>query len=49
MKIRLSICTLVAMLVATNVAHAQPAAGGTVPVTADNYPRAESDLYFGSM
>ncbi len=25
------------------------AAGNTVPVTADNFPRAESDLYFGNI
>jgi hypothetical protein len=43
------VCVLQTSLVWTGVALAQsPPAGGT-PVTADNFPRAESDLYFAGL
>jgi hypothetical protein len=49
MKIKF-ICAAVALaLAATGGAQAEAPAGGTVPVTADNFPRAESDLYFGGV
>ena len=46
---RLTICAAATILAVANIAHAQSAAGNTVPVTVDNFPRAESDLYFGNM
>ena len=36
-------------LAAINGAHAQAPAGNAVPVTVDNFTRAESDLYFGGI
>jgi hypothetical protein len=36
-------------LAATNPASAQPKSGNTVPVTADNFKRAESDMYYGNV
>lgn len=36
-------------LVGVMNAHASPSQGETVPVTVDNFPRAESDLYFSSV
>ena len=36
-------------LAASGGAQAQTLPGGPVPVTADNFPRAESDLYFGGV
>ena len=49
MKATLTICAAIATLAATNAAQAQspaqPAAGATVPVTVENFIRAESDLY----
>ncbi len=48
MKISFTLCSLIAVLAAIGTAHAQPA-GNTVPVTVDNFPRAESDLYFGGL
>jgi hypothetical protein len=50
MKAKLTICAVAAVLAAITTVHAQasaqPAADGTVPVTADNFVRAETDLYF---
>jgi hypothetical protein len=46
---RLTVCAAAAMLAGANLAHAQPAAGNAVPVTADNFIRAESDLYFSAV
>jgi hypothetical protein len=40
---------LASALAAINGAHAQTPAGNAVSVTADNYTRAESDLYFGGI
>ena len=48
MKTNLTISTLVVMLAAVNGAQAQPS-GSVVPVTADNFTRAESDTYFASI
>ncbi len=50
MKISLPIPVLAAALIATGAAHAQSSAGSkTAPVTADNFNRAESDLYIGNI
>jgi len=51
MKMKLTCCALAVMLAATGGVHAQPAApaANTVPVTADNFTRAESDLYFSAV
>jgi hypothetical protein len=47
MKARLIVGTLVVALAAINEAQAQSPAGSPIPVTADNFVRAESDRYFG--
>jgi hypothetical protein len=47
MKAKLIICTLVMALGAINETQAQSPAGTPIPVTADNFVRAESDRYFG--
>jgi hypothetical protein len=47
MKTDIMIFTLVAVLNAMGVSHAQSPAGSLVPVTVDNFTRAESDMYFG--
>src|SRR5580704_266713 len=51
MKMKLTCCALAVMLAATGGVHTQPAApaANTVPVTADNFTRAESDLYFSAV
>jgi len=51
MKFKLSFCALALIFAAIGGAQAQtPApAVNTVPVTADNFTRAESDLYFHSI
>jgi hypothetical protein len=52
MKLKLTAGAFAAMLMTSGVAHAQtaaPAAGNAVPVTVDNFPRAESDLYFAGI
>ena len=51
MKMKLTCGALAVMLAATGGVHAQPAApaANTVPVTADNFTRAESDLYFSAV
>ena len=42
--------TLLAALAVANVAHSQPVPSpATVPVTVENFIRAESDLYFGNV
>jgi Protein of unknown function (DUF1254) len=41
--------TVALALAASGGAQAQTPAGGPVPVTADNFPRAESDLYFSGV
>ena len=47
MKAKLIIGTLVMALGAINGSQAQSPAGSPIPVTADNFVRAESDRYFG--
>lgn len=47
MKTRSTLLLIAATLALASGAHAQ--SGGAVPVTADNFPRAESDLYFGNI
>jgi hypothetical protein len=47
MKTRLAAYALAVTLVAIDSAQAQ--SGNTVPVTADNFTRAESDMYFGNV
>jgi hypothetical protein len=51
MKAKLVICAMVGVLAAVNAVRAQSSApastGATVPVTVDNFIRAESDLYLG--
>src|SRR5580693_8496247 len=55
MKMKLACCALALICAAIGGAQAQPAApapapaASTVPVTADNFARAESDLYFHSI
>jgi hypothetical protein len=52
MKIRLIISALAVSLLTINAVKAQPAAqpaGGPVPVTVDNFIRAESDLYMSNI
>jgi hypothetical protein len=48
-----AICALAVTLAASDGAHAQPSpqtpAGKPVPVTVDNFGRAESDMYFGAI
>jgi hypothetical protein len=45
-KTKLKFLALAATVAVPNIAHAQPS-GNTVPVTVDNFVRAESDRYFG--
>jgi hypothetical protein len=47
MKAKLIVGTLVVALAAINGGQAQSPAGSPIPVTADNFVRAESDRYFG--
>ena len=53
MKIKLAFYALALIFAATGETQAQTAAptptANTVPVTADNFTRAESDLYFHSI
>jgi hypothetical protein len=52
MKAMLIVWTVAATLVVINAAPAQPAtpsSGSAIPVTVDNFPRAESDLYMSKM
>jgi hypothetical protein len=50
MKTKLTICTLTAALATLAAVHMQSSAqaqkGNVVPVTVDNFIRAETDLYF---
>jgi hypothetical protein len=50
---KLTTCALAAVLIALCAAQAQsgpkPAAGNAIPVTAENFRRAESDLYFAAV
>jgi hypothetical protein len=48
MKIKLIICALVALIV-INGTQAQPPADNTVPVTIENYNRAQTDVYFAGV
>jgi hypothetical protein len=41
------ICAVLSLATTSSVALAQPPSGTPVPVTVDNYIRAESDVYFG--
>ena len=49
MKPRLIICALLGSVAWAGLASAQSPPANTVPVTADNFIRAESDLYFGNL
>jgi len=49
MKMALGISALSITLAATSSAHAQSPSGNAIPVTVDNFVRAESDLYMGNM
>ena len=52
MKHRLAIYSLGVALSVITATHAQsssPSAVGAIPVTVENFIRAESDLYFGSL
>lgn len=42
-------CALAVALLGVSSAYANPPASGTVPVTVDNFPRAESDIYFAAI
>jgi hypothetical protein len=47
MNAKLFLAGLAAILAVAGAAHAQAPSGAPVPVTVDNFARAESDLYFG--
>ena len=49
MKMTLGISALSITLAATSPAHAQSPSGNAIPVTVDNFVRAESDFYMGNM
>lgn len=49
MKTTPLVCTLAMTLAATGAAFAQAPADKPIPVTVDNFVRAESDLYFGGI
>jgi hypothetical protein len=49
MQIKCAILVLTMLAVASGLAFAQSSTGGTVPVTVDNFARAESDLYMGNI
>jgi len=49
MKVGLVLCALHGSLVFASAALAQSSPANTVPVTVDNFIRAESDLYFGGI
>jgi hypothetical protein len=49
MKLGVFLCALQGMLIWTGAALAQSPSVSTVPVTVDNFARAESDLYFGGI
>src|SRR4051812_45792352 len=49
MKAKVPYAAIALALAMISGAHSQPQAGAPVPVTADNFPRAESDLYFGGV
>jgi hypothetical protein len=46
-SLRTSVCVALALAATSSVALAQPPSGTAVPVTVDNYNRAQSDVYFG--
>src|SRR5580698_10056283 len=46
---RLTSFVVAAILAGTHLAHAEPAAANAVPITVDNFIRAESDLYFSAV
>ena len=46
MKTKVTICAFLLVLLAISITQAQPRSGNTVPVTADNFNRAESHSYF---
>jgi hypothetical protein len=48
MKTKLTLCAL-ALILATGGGQSQAIAADAVPVTVDNYVRAESDLYFSGV
>jgi hypothetical protein len=49
MKIKSTIAMLAISFAATGAVHAQPSGDGAIPVTVDNFIRAESDLYFSAI
>jgi hypothetical protein len=49
MKVKWTVCTLAAALTVIDGLQEKPLAAGVVPVTVDNFARAESDLYFGNI
>ena len=49
MKNMLIVTTLMSSLATASAVRAQPASGGPVPVTVDNFARAEIRPYFGGM
>lgn len=49
MKMLLILCASALASAAISAAQTQSPAGGSVPVTADNFVRAETDLYFGGV
>ena len=46
-KFRIPICAALSLAATSSVAFAQPPSGTAVPVTVDNYIRAQTDVYFG--
>ncbi|MGH8245667.1 MAG: DUF1254 domain-containing protein, partial [Gammaproteobacteria bacterium] len=49
MKTKLVVYAAALALTAIHGAHAQSPASNAIPVTVDNFDRAESDLYFGNV
>ena len=49
MATKLAVIVLTLALAGAGAAHAQTASGDTVPVTADNFTRAETDTYFANI
>jgi len=48
-KILASTCAAVALIAPSSLALAQAASGPTIPVTVENYDRAQSDVYFAGL
>jgi hypothetical protein len=49
MATKLAVIVLTLALAGAGAAHVQTASGDTVPLTADNFTRAETDTYFANI